>query len=234
MNPTENEALQPEEPISPSSPIVGYCRATGKALTSSDSVYVNGILYSKEYAEQTKLTAEPKSPYADAVVADAVASVPKNAEVSPGWAFVLGLIPGVGAIYNQQYAKGLFHIIVFGGLISILERPGVSGPFLGILLAGWYFYMPFEAYHTAQKRQRGEVVDEMSGLVNLPQGMKKLPLGPFVLIGLGFVFLLDNLGLLRIDDLLRFWPVLMIAAGAILLMQRIQAAEAVKENGHAD
>ena len=229
MNPTENEALQPEEPISPSSPIVGYCRATGKALTSSDSVYVNGILYSKEYAEQTKLREEPKSPYADAVV-----SVPKNADVSPGWAFVLGLIPGVGAIYNQQYAKGLFHIIVFGALVTILERPGVTGPFLAILMMGWYFYMPFEAYHTAQKRQRGEVVDEMSGLVNLPQGMKKLPLGPFVLIGIGFVFLLDNLGLLRIDDLLRFWPLLMIAAGVILLMQRIQAAEAVKENGNAD
>ena len=229
MNPTENEALQPEEPISPSSPIVGYCRATGKALTSSDSVYVNGILYSKEYAEQTKLREEPKSPYADAVV-----SVTKNADVSPGWAFVLGLIPGVGAIYNQQYAKGLFHIIVFGALVTILERPGVSGPFMGILMMGWYFYMPFEAYHTAQKRQRGEVVDEMSGLVNLPQGMKKLPIGPFVLIGIGFVFLLDNLGLLRIDDLLRFWPLLMIAAGVILLVQRIQAAEAVKENGNAD
>lgn len=229
MNPTENEALQPEEPISPSSPIVGYCRATGKALTSSDSVYVNGILYSREYAEQTKLTAEPKSPYADAAVV-----APVNADVSPGWAFVLGLIPGVGAIYNQQYAKGLFHIIVFGSLISILDRPGASGPFLGIMLAGWYFYMPFEAYHTAQKRQRGEVVDEMSGLVNLPQGMKKLPLGPFVLIGFGFVFLLDNLGLLRIDDILRFWPVLMIAAGVILLMQRFQAVEAVKENGNAD
>ncbi len=229
MNPTENEALQPEEPISPSSPIVGYCRATGKALTSSDSVYVNGILYSKEYAEQTKLTAEPKSPYADAAV-----TASNNSDVSPGWAFVLGLIPGVGAIYNQQYAKGLFHIIVFGSLISILDRPGAAGPFLGILLAGWYFYMPFEAYHTAQKRQRGEVVDEMSGLVNLPQGMKKLPLGPFVLIGFGFVFLLDNLGLLRIDDILRFWPVLMIAAGVILLVQRFQAAEAVKENGNAN
>lgn len=229
MNPTENEALQPEEPISPSSPIVGYCRATGKALTSSNSVYVNGILYSKEYAEQTKLTAEPKSPYADAAV-----TAPNHSDVSPGWAFVLGLIPGVGAIYNQQYAKGLFHIIVFGSLISILDRPGAAGPFLGILLAGWYFYMPFEAYHTAQKRQRGEVVDEMSGLVNLPQGMKKLPLGPFVLIGFGFVFLLDNLGLLRIDDILRFWPVLMIAAGVILLVQRFQAAEAVKENGNAN
>jgi hypothetical protein len=59
--------------------------------------------------------------------------------------------------------------------------------------------------------------------------MKKLPIGPFMLIGFGFIFLLDNLGLLRIDEILRFWPVLMIAAGVILLMQRLQAAEAIKE-----
>ena len=72
-------------------------------------------------------------------------------------------------------------------------------------------------------------MDEMSGLVNLPTSMKKLPIGPFLLIGFGFIFLLDNLGLLRIDEILRFWPVLMIAAGVVLLMQRLQAAEAIKE-----
>jgi hypothetical protein len=227
MNPTENQAPQPENP---SSPIVGYCRATGKALTAADAEYVNGILYSKDYAQQNQLKAEPASPYSEPML-----SVPKStAEVSPGWAFVLGLIPGVGAIYNQQYAKGLFHIIVFAAMISIIDRPGVGGPFIGFLMAGWYFYMPFEAYHTAQKRQRGEKVDELSGMVNLPPGLQKLPLGPFLLIGFGFLFLLDNLGLLRIDEILRFWPVLMIAAGVILLMQRFHAVESIKEGGHVE
>ena len=225
MNPTENTENQAPQPEIQSAPVVGYCRATGKALTAADAVYVSGVLYSKDYAEQTKLKPEPASPYAEPMV-----SVPKsNADVSPGWAFVLGLIPGVGAIYNQQYAKGIFHIIVFAMLISIVDRAGAGGPLIGFLIAGWYFYMPFEAYHTAQRRQRGEAVDEMSGLVNLPSGMKKLPIGPFMLIGFGFIFLLDNLGLLRIDEILRFWPVLMIAAGVILLMQRLQAAEAIKE-----
>ncbi len=228
MNPTENTENQAPQPENPSSPVVGYCRVTGKALTTAEAVYVNGVLYSKEYADQTKLTQEPASPYAEPMV-----SVPKStSDVSPGWAFVLGLIPGVGAIYNQQYAKGMFHIIVFAALISIADRAGSGNPFIGFLIAGWGFYMPFEAYHTAQKRQRGEVVDEMSGLVNLPTGMKKLPIGPLLLISMGFIFLLDNLGLLRIDEILRFWPILMIAAGVILLMQRLQAAEAIKEGSN--
>ncbi|WP_031495581.1 LiaI-LiaF-like domain-containing protein [Bryobacter aggregatus] len=233
MNPTENEPLsgngqQPEA----AAPIVGYCRATGKALTAEDATYVGGILYSKEYAEKTRLTQEPLSPYTAPVMGN-----PKN-DISPGWAFVLGLIPGVGAIYNQQYAKGLFHIVVFASLISLLDRAGNGHVLLSLLLAGWVFYMPFEAYHTAQKRQNGEVVDEMTGLVNLPQGLRKLPIGPFVLIAFGFLFLLDNLGLLRIDELMRFWPVILIAIGVLLLMQRMQEAEAIasspKEQRHAE
>ena len=228
MNPTEaNEANAANAlPPKPSSPVVGYCRATGKALTVDEATYVNGILYSKEAAENLKITTdtpesrEPASPYTAAPPKPS----PQN-DVSPGWAFVLGLIPGVGAIYNQQYAKGLVHIIVFAGLISMLERGGTSSVLLAFMLAGWYFYMPFEAYHTAQKRQNGEFVDEMTGLLNLPPAVKKLPIGPFVLIGLGFLFLLDNLGLLRINDLMRYWPVLMIVAGVILLVNRLQTGE---------
>jgi hypothetical protein len=237
MNPTENAQNLPVAPETavgpeaekvaetPKEPIVGYCRATGKPLTAAEATYVKGVLYSKEYAEQAKLNEEPASPYTEPML-----SVPKNnAEISPGWAFVLGLIPGVGAIYNQQYAKGMFHIIVFASLISLFDRPS-TGPFVAFLVMGWFLYMPFEAYHTAQRRQRGETVDEMSGLVTLTPGLRKLPVGPILLIALGVLFLLDNLGLLRIDDLLRFWPVLLIAAGVILLMQRVQGVnDGVKE-----
>lgn len=235
MNPTDNLDNQNSHPETPrlgqtasenvqpqQAPIIGYCRATGKPLTQAEAVYVDGILYSKDQADhiQAIRAKEPPSPYTEPMV-----SVPKRvADVSPGWAFVLGLIPGVGAIYNQQYAKGMFHIIVFAALVSIVDRPG-GGAFVGFLMSGWFFYMPFEAYHTAQKRQRGEAVDELSGLVSLPSGMKKLPVGPLALIGIGFLFLLDNLNLLRVDEVLRFWPVLMIAVGVILLMQRLQGAE---------
>ena len=41
------------------------------------------------------------------------------ADVSPGLAFFLGMIPGVGAIYNGQYAKGLVHAVIWGMLMSI-------------------------------------------------------------------------------------------------------------------
>ena len=55
---------------------------------------------------------------------------------SPGLAFVLGLIPGVGAIYNGQYVKGLVHVIVLGTLISLvdIELIGNLEPLFGMLI----------------------------------------------------------------------------------------------------
>jgi hypothetical protein len=86
-------------------------------------------------------------------------------------AFILGLIPGVGAIYNGQYAKGLVHVIILGLLISIVSSDAAGGlePLFGLMIALWFFYMAFEAYHTARKRLMGERVDEFSSLVPIRQ-----------------------------------------------------------------
>jgi hypothetical protein len=38
---------------------------------------------------------------------------------NPDAAFVLGLIPGVGAIYNGEYFKAAIHVLIFGMLTSL-------------------------------------------------------------------------------------------------------------------
>jgi TM2 domain-containing membrane protein YozV len=147
---------------------------------------------------------------------------------SPGLAFLLGLIPGVGAIYNAQYVKGFLHVAIFGLLITLLSSDhGGSEVFLGILTAGWYAYMPFEAYHTATRRQLGIAVDEWSGL--LPKGTVsgRVPVGPIVLIVLGVVFLLSEFDLIRFSEITRFWPVLLILIGAYSLFNRFSPGHRV-------
>lgn len=209
MNPSEMNPMPP--------PIIGYCRGTGKPLTAEDATYVDGFLYSKEYAANMKNAANAApSPYATNE-----ASKASSAETSAGWAFILGLIPGVGAIYNQQYAKGLVHIVVFAFIITALDKTHAQAFFIPLLI-GWIFYMPFEAYHTARKRQLGQPVDELSGVLDLPEAFKRLPIGPVILIFMGVVFLLDNLGFMYIDQFVRFWPVLLIAAGVLMLFKRAQ------------
>src|SRR5580700_8717739 len=62
----------------------------------------------------------PASPYASPYTAPFTRTV--DPSVHPGLALLLGFAPGVGAIYNGQYAKGLVHAVVFGLMISILNN----------------------------------------------------------------------------------------------------------------
>ena len=205
--------------------VVGYCRACGKALDETTVRTSHGTIYCEEHlpvervADQTipNMSAAEASPY----TSKAPPPIP-NHDVSPGLAFLLGLIPGVGAIYNGQYAKGLIHVIIIGLMISIMDNGAARGlePLLGLLLAGFWAYMAFEAYHTAKRRQQGLVVDEFSSLLPM-RGGARFPAAPIVLIALCVVFLLNNLDLLDLGRLLRYWPVLLIAMGAYMLYLRM-------------
>ena len=47
------------------------------------------------------------------------------------------------------------------------------------------------------------------------------PIGAALLIGLGALFLLDNLGVPVINQISKFWPVLLIVAGFLMLQRRL-------------
>jgi hypothetical protein len=128
----------------------------------------------------------------------------------------------VGAIYNGQYAKGLVHAVVFGLLITAISSRTLHGfePLLGILIAVFFFYMALEAYHTARKRAAGEPIEEFSSLISMSEN--GFPTGAVVLIGLGFLLLLNTLDLISVEAVLRFWPAGLIAIGAWMLYSRLK------------
>ena len=79
---------------------------------------------------------------------------------NPIAAAVLGIIPGVGAMYNGQFFKGLIHVVIFAVLISITDHYGIFGIFIG----AWVLYQSFEAYHTAVARRDGMPLPDPLGL----------------------------------------------------------------------
>src|SRR5204863_8368679 len=101
--------------------IIGYCRMCGKALEETDATAAEGTLYCAEHAPQAAAPASTPpvqqqppplytapSPYAPSQPPPLSRT---DDHVSPPLAFVLGFIPGVGAVYNGQYAKGLLHVV---------------------------------------------------------------------------------------------------------------------------
>lgn len=217
--------------------IVGYCRACGKALDEVSVRSAQGTIYCEEHEPMSSGTPTPAaagpsvttvdvSPYTASPYTSATPPPIPNPDVSPGLAFGLGFIPGVGAIYNSQYAKGLVHAIMIGLIISIMNSaPGNLEPLLAFLMVGFWIYMPFEAFHTAKRRQLGQPVDEFSSLIPMRPGASRIPVAPLVLIAIGVIFLLDNLNILQLSVLLHYWPVLLIVAGVYMLYVRVRGAE---------
>jgi TM2 domain-containing membrane protein YozV len=217
--------------LHPEIPAAAYCRSCGRPVCEACRRPADGTIYCQEHLPQVDTppmnayqtasgptAAAPANPYLQNAV-PAVAPM----QNSPGLAFVLGLLPGVGAIYNGQYLKGLVHAIIFGLLVSLVSsiNNGVGEPLLGMMVFCFYCYMPFEAYHTARKRRLGVMVDEWSSLIAQPRYRTRAPIGPILLILLGVLFLLDTLRLIQFRELARFWPVLLILVGAFMLYNRV-------------
>lgn len=222
-------------------PSVAYCRACGKALTEQQQRHAQGTVYCEEHLPKAASSAEQAaaasatqpgasqndagtSPWTAPPTAGAASAKYSASSASPGLAFVLGLIPGVGAIYNGQYAKGLLHVVVMGLMASLGASNELGGLewMVGMLLIVFPFYMAFEAYHTALRREKGLPVDEFSSIFPMhADAAGKFPVGPLVLIVAGVIFLLNNLELLRISHLIRFWPVLLIVLGVYMVYVRV-------------
>ena len=211
------EMTNPENtppPVVQGQPVLGYCRGCGTPLTAETVRYAMGTMYCAEHAPAASAADNP-------YVSPAAASTGPRPDASPGLAFILGLIPGVGAIYNGQYAKGLLHVVVFGFLIALQELDGPLSTLHGFLIPTFIFYMAFEAMHTAKSRMLGLPVDEFSSIAPLGQRANGFPVGPVILMAVGIFFLLANLDLISVRAMLRWWPVGLIALGGYMLYVRL-------------
>jgi hypothetical protein len=226
----------------PESPATAYCRTCGMPVCEECRRDAFGTVYCAEHAPapvsaqaapmpgyaspgSAPLGSAPPSGFAPppgyTVPPPGYAPPPFRAQstVSPALAFFLGMIPGVGAIYNGQYAKGLVHAIVWGLLMSIANSRAANGlePIFVMLVIAWWAYMAFEAHRTAQKLQAGEAVDEYSSLVPMRGRGDQAPVAGVALVVLGTLLLLHTLDVLDFERVARYWPVLLIVLGVYLL-----------------
>jgi cell wall-active antibiotic response 4TMS protein YvqF len=132
-----------------------------------------------------------------------------------------GVVPGLGAVYNGQYAKALVHLLIFAGLISLIDADIAGGldAAAGIALACFIFYMPIEAYRTAKARLMG--TPEPEGMINVDSTSAK-PIGAIVLIGMGVLLLMRNFDFLNREWFQKTWPIALIGFGVWLAWDRFK------------
>jgi len=191
---------------------VAFCGQCGKPLCADCKREVGGMIYCEnclaarlQYPSVLPPITNPNAP-------------------NPGLALFLGFIPGVGAIYNGQIVKAMVEVLIFASLIGLSNR--VPGPFdtiFGLGAAAFYFYMVIDSYQTARRKLLGLPTEEWLGIGDVKV---KAPVGAALLIGLGLIFLLDNFGIHIFREIGRYWPVLLILAGVLLLQRRMGSKSA--------
>jgi TM2 domain-containing membrane protein YozV len=223
-------------------PAVAYCRTCGKPMCNACRRDVHGVIYCEDCIASRLHDAAPPVPPPPAGVSP---RKPGSRVPSPGLAAVLGFIPGVGAMYNGQFMKGFIHVLIFASLIWASDRAG----FFGIFIPFFVFYMVLDAYKTAHAMELGLPVPDPFGLENalaggrlapppppaaVPNpgdpvapattgqdyGHSNAPIGAVVLIILGLLFLLDNVGIFQFHWIGRLWPIILIVIGAWLFARR--------------
>jgi len=210
-----------------------YCRTCGKAMCDTCKRDVMGAIYC-----ESCLAARLHGGVA--VTPGVPMTVAAQGAPNPGVAAMLGFIPGVGAMYNGQFARAFAHVIIF--VMLIMAADNISGLF-GLGIAIFIFYMVFDAHQSAKAKQLGLAapdplgLDRLFGAQNAPTPgvavaatsdaqaeqappSNNLPMGAIVLIGLGVLFLLSNFGVLQFFRIMKLWPLLFIALGLWIAYQR--------------
>ena len=147
-------------------PAVAYCRTCGKALCEQCKRDVMGAIYCDPCLAARVHGIPQPQPFAAVPV-----MVSGRHSPNPGIAAALGLIPGVGAMYNGQFSKALVHVGIFVALIMASDKIFRR---IGILIPFFVFYMAFEAYQTAKAKQLGLTPPDPFG-INRMFGIQEPP-----------------------------------------------------------
>jgi hypothetical protein len=160
----------------PETPVAAYCQFCGKPLCAQCAHKINNIV-GCEPCLAARVAAASSGDYGVNIHSPGFSytasgplppgSVPTggNFGAQPWVAFCLGWIPGVGAMYNGQFAKAMVHVFVFAILLSISNRHDA----FGIVVAAWMFYQVFDAYQTAAARRDGLPLPNPLGLNDVGQ-----------------------------------------------------------------
>ncbi len=150
-------------------------------------------------------------PPATVVTTGPVVRLPK----SPWVALLLSLLmPGLGQIYNGQFAKALTFFVAFSGSIFLIAE-GHPLPF-AVFLPFVIFWNMIDAYRGA------EVVNARGLRASVVEDEAESPAWGVGLAVMGALLLLNNLGWLHLGALVPYWPVLLIGAGIVLLRRSMQ------------
>jgi hypothetical protein len=135
---------------------------------------------------------------------------------SPKRAACCALIPGMGAVYNNEYLKAITFFAVFAALVIMGDR--VNGVF-GFGAFAFLVFTMFDSYRSAEAKARTQLESGASVTEPPSQDRTIVAWGIFLMI-LGIIFLLQNI--IPYYFLNRMWPLVFIFLGGYLIYRAVR------------
>ena len=215
--------------VHPGAEATAYCHNCGKALCPACTHSVQGMHYCEPCLAALVTQPAPR----------------RRAHHSPAIAFILGFVPGLGAVYNREYTKALIYVAIFAGLVTA-DSTESQHVLYSLLISFFVLYMPIEALITATHLRDAEAQETRAAspapspaaapptaavgtaAPAQPPAAPPVPpsvrqprlIWPVVLILIGSLFLFDNLGWMDADRVIAHgWPLILIALGVYLVLK---------------
>jgi hypothetical protein len=173
------------------------CRTCNRPLCSECSHQIKGKVYCQDCLVKG----------AEWVAAIRDLRVPAD---SPKRAALCSVIPGMGAVYNNEYLKAITFFSVFAALVMMADS------FHGIFGFGAFAFLiftMFDSYRTAEAKTRARLESGVE-VKEQPSDKTVIGWGIFLMV-LGVIFLLQNI--IPYHFLNQLWPLVFIFLGGYLV-----------------
>jgi hypothetical protein len=180
----------------------GICNACGKPLCAECLYKVKG----KPYCQDCIVQGAEWAP---------IIKGRRFSSSTPKWAAFCAIIPGIGAVFNNEYLKAIVYFSIFAWLVMM--SADVNGIF-GFAAAVFLLFTMFDAYRMAEANARRDLEFGIAGNPAI-QDKNTMTWG-VLLIVMGVLFLLIKIIPQNILSLL--WPMVFILLGAFLVFYAFQ------------
>jgi predicted cobalt transporter CbtA len=143
-------------------------------------------------------------------------------EKNPSLAAFLAIFPGIGAIYNGNFLKGITFILIFAVLIVLTgNAQDPDSVVFGLMIAGFYIFQIIDSYNEANKLNKAGAAADGEA-----EGKEDLSLFSAVaVLIIGVLFQLVNFDLLTFRQVTRLWPLALIAFGIKIVFNYFKREE---------
>jgi hypothetical protein len=158
---------------------------------------------------------------------------------SPALAMILSAMPGLGQVYVGYYQRGFVHALVVATMITLLANSSNNQPLIPLFALFMSFFWLYNIIDAGRRASLYNQVLAGSESIEMPKdfampAFRGSIFGGLLLIGIGFILLLNTRWEISLEWIGEWWPVMLMIFGVYLLARAVQERSATSTSERAE